>query len=200
VTRVRGTIRVIRRKDRRDVYILTNTHAPPVERNFTQESGQDIRPRVVEDYNAHVGFVDKSERMVNSYGIARRMWKWTKKLFFHLTDMTILNAFLIHKSCGGKLTHKNFRKILTRELIYHLQEENVIASSTSRGRPSPMASELSRLEIKQSQHWPYKGKRQCCRVCSLAKQTRSTWYFCKKCDVGLCTGNCFEKWHTRVNL
>jgi len=25
---------------------------------------------------------------------------------FHLTDMTILNAFLIHKSCGGKMTHK----------------------------------------------------------------------------------------------
>ena len=80
--------------------------APPVEGNFTDESGQAIRPRVVEDYNAHMGFVDKSDRMVNSYGIARRTWKWTKKLFFHLTDMTILNAFRIHKSCGGKM-HKS---------------------------------------------------------------------------------------------
>jgi len=53
-------------------------------------------------------FVDKSDRMVNSYGTARRTWKWTKKLFFHLTDMTILNAFLIHKSCGGKMMHKKF--------------------------------------------------------------------------------------------
>jgi hypothetical protein len=26
--------------------------------------------------------VDKSDRMVNSYGIGRRTWKWTKKLFF----------------------------------------------------------------------------------------------------------------------
>jgi hypothetical protein len=40
-----------------------------------------------------MGFVDKLDRMANSYGIARRMWKWTKKLFFQLTDMTILNAF-----------------------------------------------------------------------------------------------------------
>jgi hypothetical protein len=31
--------------------------------------------------------------MANGYGIAQRTWKWTKKLFFHVTDMTILNAF-----------------------------------------------------------------------------------------------------------
>ena len=92
------------------MYILMNMHAPPVEGNFTDESGQAIKPCVVEDYNAYMGYVDKSDRMVNSYGTARRTWKWTKKLFFHLTDMTILNAFLIHKSCGGKMTHKNFRE------------------------------------------------------------------------------------------
>jgi len=57
-------------------------HVPPVEGNFTQESGQAIKPRVVEDYNAYMGFVEKSDRMVNSYGIARRTWKWTKNLFF----------------------------------------------------------------------------------------------------------------------
>jgi len=103
-------------------------HAPPVEGNFTNESGQAIELRLVEDYNAYMGFVDKSDRMFNSYGIARRTWKWTKKLFFHLTDMTILNPFLIHKSCGGKMMHKTFREILVRELIIHSREENVTAS------------------------------------------------------------------------
>jgi len=198
-TRVMGTLRAVRWKDKRDAYILTNMHAPPVKGNFTDESGQAIKPRVVEDYNACMGFVDKADRMVNSYGIARRTWKWTKKLFFHLTDMTILNAFLIHKSCGGKMAHKYFRKLLVRELIAHSQEENVTASGISRGRPSPTASQLSRLEVKHSQHWPSKGKQRRCRVCSLHKQTRSMLYFCKKCD-GLCVVNCFEKWHTHVNL
>jgi len=118
---------------------------------------------------------------------------------FHLTDMTILNAFLIHTSCGSKMMHKNFSEILIHELIIHLQEENVTASGISRGRPSPTASQLSQLEVKYSKHWPSKGKlRQCC-VCSLHKQTRSILYFCWKCD-GLCVVNCFEKWHTRVNL
>ena len=61
-TRVRGTLRAVRWKDRRDVYILTNMHAPPVEGHFTDESGQAIKPRVVKDYNAHMGFVDKSDK------------------------------------------------------------------------------------------------------------------------------------------
>jgi len=139
VTQIRGTLRAVCWKDRQDVYILSNIHAPPVEGNFTQESGQAIKPCVVEDYNAYMGFVDKSDRMVNSYGIACRTWKWTKKQFFHLTDMTILNAFLIHKSCGGKITHKNFREILIFESIIHSQQENLTASGISKGRPSPTA-------------------------------------------------------------
>jgi hypothetical protein len=48
-------------------------HAPPVEGNFTDECGQAIRLRVVEDYNAHMGSVDKLDRIVNTYGTARRM-------------------------------------------------------------------------------------------------------------------------------
>jgi len=133
--------------------VHSDKHArSPVEGNFTQESGQAIKPRVVEDYNEYMGFVDKSNRMVNSYVIARRTWKWTKKLLFHLTGMIISNAFLIQKSCGGIMTHKNFREILVRELIIHSQEETMTTSGISRGRPSPTASQLSRLEVKHLQH------------------------------------------------
>ena len=48
------------------MYVLTNMNAPPVEGNFTDESGQAIKPRTVEDYNTYMKFVDKSDRMVNS--------------------------------------------------------------------------------------------------------------------------------------
>ena len=73
---VRGNLRAVRWKHRRDVYILTNMHTSPVEGNFTDEYGQAIKPCVVEDYSAYMGFVDKSDRMINSYGTARRTWKW----------------------------------------------------------------------------------------------------------------------------
>jgi hypothetical protein len=132
-TRVRGTLRAVRCKDRWDVYILTNMHAPPVEGNFTDTSAQAIKPHVVADYSAYMEFVDKSDRMVNRYRTAHRTWKWIMKLFFHLTDMTILNAFLIHKSCGSKIKHKNFREILVCKVIIHSHRENLTASGTSRG-------------------------------------------------------------------
>ena len=167
VTCVRGNLRAVRWKDKHDVCICTNMHPPPFEGNFTDDSGHAIKPHVIEDYNANVGFVGKLDRMVNSYGIARRTWKWTKKLFFHLTDMTILNAFLMHKSSGGKMTHRRFWKVLVRDPIILSHGEKVTASGVSRGRPSPFASQLTCLEVKHSQHWPSKGKQRRRYMCSL---------------------------------
>jgi hypothetical protein len=83
-----------------------------------------------------MGFVDKSDRMVNSYGIAQRTWLWTKKLFFHLLDIAILNVYLLHKPCGGKMTHEKFREILVRDLIVQSHEANITVSGISQGRPS----------------------------------------------------------------
>jgi hypothetical protein len=68
-------------------------HIPPVDGNFETER-KAIKPVIIEDYNTHMGYVDLSDRMANSYNICRRTWKWTKKLFFHLLDLTILNAHI----------------------------------------------------------------------------------------------------------
>jgi hypothetical protein len=57
---------------------------PPLDGNFGDKIDHAVKPHVVEDYNAHMGSVDKSDRMVNSYGIAWRTWKWTKKLYLEL--------------------------------------------------------------------------------------------------------------------
>jgi hypothetical protein len=137
---------------------------------------------------------------VKSYGIARRTWKWTENPFFHLTDMAIPNAFLLHKTCGGKMTHKRFREVLVCNLITEFHEQNVTASGISRGRPIPSVSQVSRLEVKHSQHWPSKGKQRCCHVCTIKNKRRSTLYFCATCDVGLWIMDCFERCHMREGV
>lgn len=200
VTRVKGNLSAVRWRDKRDVYILTNMHSPPAEGSVLDESGNAIKPHVIEDYDKHMGYVDKSDRMANSYGIARKSWKWTKKLFFHLLDMTILNAHLLHISIGGKMTHKKFRETLVRDLIFQSHEANVRSSGLSSGRPSAAAGQLSRLEVKYSKHWPAKGNTRRCRVCSVGQKTKRTLYYCEKCNVGLCVVDCFAKWHTRVKF
>lgn len=49
------------------------------------------------------------------------MWKWLKKLFFHLVDLTVLNAHIIHKSCGVN-SHKLFWEQLEEVLIHFTQD------------------------------------------------------------------------------
>jgi len=83
------------------MYILKKVHDTPDESNFIDESGHATKPYRTEDYSVQTGFVGKSDRMVNSYGINMRTLKLTKKLLFHLSDMVNLKAFYIHKSCSG---------------------------------------------------------------------------------------------------
>jgi hypothetical protein len=128
---VKGTPRAICWKDKREVYVLSNMHIPPVEGYFETER-KAIKPVIIEDYNTHMGYVHLSDRMANSYNICRRTWKWTKKLFFHLLDLTILNAYILNKSCGSMITHLKFREQLVRDLIVLSREENIGA----RGTPS----------------------------------------------------------------
>jgi len=98
--RTRGDLTAILLRDKRDVLILTNIHNPPAEGKFRASNGKAIKPQIVADYTRHMGYVDKADRMENSYSIDRRTWKWTKKLFFHLFDLSILNSYILFSSLG----------------------------------------------------------------------------------------------------
>jgi hypothetical protein len=57
-------------RDERDIYMLMNIHNAPVEGNFCNGEGKAIKPQIVMEYNRHMGYVDKGERMANSYSIS----------------------------------------------------------------------------------------------------------------------------------
>ena len=81
--------------------MLTNIHDVPAEGNFSSEEGKAIELQIVMDYNRHMGYVDKCDRMAVCYSISLRTFKWKKKLFFHLLDLAIPNSYILHSSCGG---------------------------------------------------------------------------------------------------
>jgi hypothetical protein len=56
-----------------------------------------VKPLIIEDYTSRMGYVDLSDTMANSYSISKKTWKWTKKFFLHLLDLTILNSFILWK-------------------------------------------------------------------------------------------------------
>jgi len=106
--RTRGDLTAVVWKDKRDMCLLTNIHDPPREGNYCDEHGNAIKPAIVADYNRHMGHVDNSDRLANSYMASRRTWKWTKKLFFHLLDLAIVNSYILLSSCGGKKISQRF--------------------------------------------------------------------------------------------
>jgi len=62
-------------KDRREFYMLTNLDPPPAEENFCEDSNGPVKPNIVERYNRHMGYVDNSDRVANSYLMNRRTFK-----------------------------------------------------------------------------------------------------------------------------
>lgn len=77
-TRVKGNLTAIVYKDKWNVNVLKNLHSPPLEGNFCDEHGKAMKPAIIQDYNRHMGYVDKSDCMTNSYSISVQTWKWTK--------------------------------------------------------------------------------------------------------------------------
>jgi len=108
-----------------------------------------------------VGYVDKSDHMMNTYSISRWIWKWTKKLFFHLLDLTVLNSFIILSSCEAKLSHRNFRLNLIRDLI-QVGGRVLGPQMIQHGMPTISTSQL---EASHVLHWIEKGTVCKCRVC-----------------------------------
>jgi len=101
------------------------------EGNFCNEGGKAIKPQIVMDYNYHMGYVDKGDRMANSYSISCHTLKWTKILFYHLLDPAILNSYILHSSCGGK-------KISYTDFQYNLVRNILALAGPEQGVPRPL--------------------------------------------------------------
>ena len=186
------------RKDRREVYVLTDMDPLPAEGNF-YDSNRPMKPHIVERYNQHMRYVDISDHMANSYLMCQRTFKWTTKLFSHLLGLTVLNSRIPLFSCGAKYTHQDFRLLLVRNLIEEAGKSQDRPTSTLVGRPSAAATNVLWLESHHSKRWPAKSFTHLrCRLCSSRSQRKRTVYKCTRCDVGLCVVPCFEEYHRNL--
>jgi len=51
--------------------MLTNMDPPPAEGNFCDDSNHSVKPHIVERFNQHMGYVNNSDHMANSYLMSR---------------------------------------------------------------------------------------------------------------------------------
>ncbi|XP_039297109.1 piggyBac transposable element-derived protein 4-like [Nilaparvata lugens] len=196
--------------DRKEVHMLSSVHT-----NELRETGKVhyrtklpiIKPASVIDYNKNMGLIDKSDMQISFTDSARKSAKWYKKFFFHLLDVVVYNAFIMHRMVTGKnMELGQFRLNLIRQL---LEEFTPQRASRAGGRKSKHQDSPLRLKAR---HFPdmipstasVLKPRRACRVCkttTLQPQKRQdTHWLCKECgDVPLCMPECFRAYHSLRN-
>ena len=123
-------------------------------------------------------------------------------------------TFLSSVRPGSCHTKRNKKKI-TLEIFYEKVAEGLLTSAGTeiqvQGQPSSPAGRLvgrdhflyrnpvthAKLEGKSQRScrvWAQRSKRQTGKTVK-----KCTTMYCRKCDVGLCVGQCFEVYHTKLN-
>ncbi|XP_065651019.1 piggyBac transposable element-derived protein 4-like [Hydra vulgaris] len=190
---------VMQWKDKRDVYMITTCIPDTLEIVLRKGARKEV-PTVIHIYNSNMGGVDLSDQMTTSYACERkRVKKWYKKFYFHLINLSIFNAQVIHKMLGGKLKALEFRMQLVSALVSFYGYD--IVTSGQGGRLSLDGNPMRLVH----RHFPsYAPETECktapqrrCVVCRKKGKRKDSRYECTPCDVGLCAAPCFQLYHSK---
>lgn len=81
-----------------------------------------FKSSVTLNYNKNMDDVDLVHQYATTHCFIRKSLKWWKELFFKGSETSIINAYILQKSCTKKqylkhMTNKQFRQILLLDLI-----------------------------------------------------------------------------------
>ncbi|KAJ0064564.1 hypothetical protein NL108_009768 [Boleophthalmus pectinirostris] len=134
------------------------------------------------------------------YPHRRRNKRWYIRVFFHLLDVSIVNAWCLYLMSGlEKMKLLLFKASVARALI-----NSGTLQQSKRGRPSGTPQPVKRTAVTNvvrevrfgtGYHWPQLIKVKNANRCHDAACTWKTKYICMHCCVPLCPG-CFPNFHT----
>lgn len=192
--------------DKREVRMLTTLHSNNMKDSGkkTKQNVSILKPECVLDYNCNMGAVDRTDMLLSTTESVRKSIKWYKKLFFHLLDLSLLNAHVLYNITTGKnIPLADFQLSLVKEIIAEHHKIKPRASTSS--KPDDAHSPLRLIE----RHFPSmyeateENKRPPCKrcvVCAKSKIRKETRYTCVNCNVPLCVVPCFERYHVVKNF
>ena len=204
----------IRWHDKREVDMLSTLHTGKMKRTQKVDwtTGEVVKkPDMNTDYTNNMRLVDKSDMMIGNMETIRKSYTWYKKLFFHMMDMAILNAYNMYLvKTGNHPTLKDFM----HDLVFQLLEKYAAPQPDIR-KYVALANPPDRLKYREgiSLHHPVKmtldhfvAKRKTasrrCVVCAHSnlkpRTTKSTGFWCPTCKVPLCVEPCFRDYHCLV--
>lgn len=197
---------ILKWMDKKPILFLSNFHQPDeatISRKKKDGTKEDFPCfTVVKDYNVHMGYVDKADMLKSCYQIDRKSLKWWHRIFWHLLDVTIVNAYIIfiQRGEGQQLTLKEFKIAVSNGLV------GASPNNSKKGRPPRNEKPVNRFKItvpiekrtSEAAHMPIHGTKVRCTHCSTKINPHRTRWHCESCNVGLCLDNkrnCFKEFH-----
>ena len=192
--------------DRKLVRFITNAFPPSMTAKgpVREPSGNLVKreiPPLVPAYNKFMGAVDRTGQLRKYYGNDHRCKRPWLRIFFHLFDLAVNNAYILYKhNCRLSLIkYKDlfaFRMQLVHRLLDSARKPH---KRPCLPRPCPdVASEPCRL-VKVENVRLKEGKvlkRGKCHHCLQKKRKpKFTVFACSNCRVRLCKIGCYDEYH-----
>ena len=210
VFRRNGPLLALKWFDKRSVYMLTTIHdGVMINTGKVNLNNEEIwKPEAVHEYVKYMRAVDLGDQMMSYNNILRRSHKWWRKLFIHILNMALLNAYILHSKYGTKkLSHEDF----TLSVISQWLEEGVntcnwnlppIVSNRMEGDarlherhfPSHIPCAVGAKRLRPS--WPCFVCSQIPRIEGVVVSRKWTSFWCEECKKPLCLDFCFKVFHT----
>jgi len=167
-------------------------------------------PNIVQVYNRHMGGVDLLDSLIGLYRSRLRSKKWYLRIFFHLIDMMIVNAWILYRECRRHNPALKSMRLhdFKSDVAAVFCSAEVDAKPKKRGRrladdSSPPTKHRKcaprpqdHLRTDGKDHWPeWCSQRGRCRRSGCKGSTRVR---CSKCKTFICftpRQNCFKVFH-----
>ena len=121
--------------------------------------------------------------------------KWWKRVFYHLLDLSIVNANILYNELSGTpINQLDFRVSIISSLLEG-HTLNLPQRHYAPTRELPTRLSERPFPIKIVADTPHGGRPQC-EVCRSRGKRSQTRYKCKVCNTPLHIDDCFEIYHT----
>lgn len=156
------------------------------------------QPHMIAQYNVFMGGTDRMDQNIAKIRTNIRIKKWWWALFCFALDVSVQNAWLLHRSADAadrkKCTLVQFRRELAMTYISKYRNRQAV------GRPSKLSGTrrlqhkvANEVKFDGNSHFigPIIGGQRRCAACGKKVQKK-----CMKCNVSLHVW-CFERFHTK---
>ncbi|KAB0805128.1 hypothetical protein PPYR_02098 [Photinus pyralis] len=155
-----------------------------------KEKKQIPQPRVLKQYNIHMGGVDQHDWNVGKYAVQIRAKKWYWALFTRMIDMAVVNSWIIYKMINkSSMPLLTFRRAIA---VTYLK----LGVKPALGRPIMSSASKIFDDVRYDSKSHFMGTRDKQRRCQGDNCKSKPLTFCVKCQVTLCK-QCFVPYHSK---